>query len=890
MLPAIFALSLNAQPKALSLYTAPAASEYARVVPGGVTVLPNGRYLTPLGKRVYSNSDLWNVLVSPDGTYAVGFDDAGLTIHNLKTGERKAVLKKNLAPAGSFLPNGDLLISLGDSYQIEVLASGTWVSKGYINLKTDDHPYPYINDLVIDAQKGLAYGVDIAYQDVVTIDYKSMKEIARTPAGREPYAIAMDQATKQLFVANIGIFNYSSIPAPRPGEGRPGGLDEPAFAFPSKESEMGVDKEGRQIPGLGSPYVADAHSLFAYTLANSRAPKLKASAKTGLLIHAPTSAGKAVGGSSPNAVIVTALGIVVSNANNDTVQLFDPKSLKSLAQIRLAPVAELAGLRGAIPSGMAFDAKSGMLYVCCSGLNAVAAVDLKARRVKGYLPTGWFPMQVRLTPDAKSLVIATQKGLGRGPRGPLNPRQPGDERHGLPDMPGMINIVPIPGDYSGPTKAVLQNNGLIKRPRPVNPVIPNQPGKPSEQIKYVVFITKENHTFDGIFGNLAGAKGEPSYAEFGQTGWVRERGKEERIPIMPNHIVLAEQFAISDNFYMEPQASGDGHRWLVGVYPSLWTSRVFYAGWNFRNDNKTPGRMVSFGSDGSQIPEDYLENGSMFEHLDRNGITFRNYGEGYELPQTDEAHDVSKTGTIYPMNMPMPKVLFDHTCFEFPAYNNNIPDIARAQWFQEDLQKMYFSKGQGLPQFMNIAICNDHGSGARPNEGYPYVASFMADNDLALGRIVEFLSHRPEWKNMAIFVTQDDSGGDNDHVDRHRSFVQVISPWAKHNYVSHDHTSIMSIIRTIYSIFGLGPNNMFDAVATPLDDMFTDKPDFTPYKAVPTDPRVFVPEKTADPDDPRFLKRYNRPVQAMDDPEFIKWLRSRPTKGTSGPDDDGDDD
>jgi len=884
MLSGLLAISLGIAPKTQMVYSAPAAHQYARVVPGGTTILPNGRFLTPVGARLYTGEDLWNVVVSASGSHAVGFDDSGVSVYDLKTKARTWLPRKEIAPAGAFLPNGNLLMSLGDGGQLEILDGKTWKSSAIISVKSGERPYPYINDLAVDPVGAKAYGVDISYQEVVTIDLKTNQVVSRIPAGRQPYAISYDTKTNQLFVANIGIFNYSTIPRPKEGEGNRRGLSEPAFAFPTKESEFGVFKEGRQVPGLGSPYTADAHSLFAYTVQKSGIPKLKGSAKTGLLIHAPTSAGKAVGGSSPNAVLVTNSGVIVSNANNDTVQIFDAKTLKSKRIIRIAPVADLAHLRGVIPSGMAHDAAKNLLYVCCSGINAIAVIDLKTNRVNGFIPTGWFPMQVRLVAGGKSLAVATQKGIGRGPRGHLDVRPQSDERRGLPEMPGMINIIPLPtaSMLKTQTQQVIVNNGLVRKARPVSSVIPLVPGKASEQIKYVVFITKENHTFDGIFGNLRGAKGRPEYAEFGQTGWIRENGRETRVPIMPNHIQLAEQFAISDNFYMEPQASGDGHRWLVGVYPSLWTSRVFYAGWNFRADNSTPGRMVSFGSDGSQIPEDYLENGSMFEHLDRNKITFRNYGEGYELPRTDEGVDTTKSGTFYPMNMPMPKVLYDNTCFEFPAYNTNIPDIARAQWFEEDLEKMYFSKGKGLPQFLNIAICNDHGDGARPNEGYPYVASYMADNDLALGRIVEFLSHRPEWKNMAIFVTQDDSGGDNDHVDRHRSFVKVISPYAKHGYVSNDHTSIMSIIRTIYAIFGLGPNNMFDAVATPLDDMFTDKPDFRPYNHLPSDPRVFIAAKTVDPDDPKFLKRYSRPVGKMDDPALVDKLRNQPTKKTGG--------
>jgi hypothetical protein len=256
-------------------------------------------------------------------------------------------------------------------------------------------------------------------------------------------------------------------------------------------------------------------------------------------------------------------------------------------------------------------------------------------------------------------------------------------------------------------------------------------------------------------------------------------------------------------------------------------------------------------------------------------VSFRNYGEGFEFPGVDEDGPFTRTGAVEPINFPVPKVLFDNTCWEFPIFNTNIPDIARVDWFKEDLEKQFRSKGKSIPSFLNIAYCNDHGTGPRPKEGYPYVASYMADNDLALGQTIEYLSHTPEWKSMAIFVTEDDPGGDSDHVDRCRSFVLAIGPYCKHHYVSHDHTSIMSVIRSIYDIFGLGPNNLFDALATPLDDMFTDKPDFTPYKAISSDPRVFKPEATFDPSDPKFKKRRGKPGMVMDDPAFIRFMEKR---------------
>jgi hypothetical protein len=198
----------------------------------------------------------------------------------------------------------------------------------------------------------------------------------------------------------------------------------------------------------------------------------------------------------------------------------------------------------------------------------------------------------------------------------------------------------------------------------------------------------------------------------------------------------------------------------------------------------------------------------------------------------------------------------------------------------QDVEKNFSSGKQPLPSFLNIAICSDHGAALRPDQGYPYLASFMADDDLALGRIVEFLSHTPHWKNMAIFVTEDDAGGEPDHVDAQRSVLLVISPWAKRGYVSHRHTTIVSMHRTLYEIFGLPPLNMFDALANDFADCFTPKPDFRPYRCLPVDPRVFDPEKAVDPKDPDYGKARKLPSVSMDDPDDMEETLRRGEKET----------
>jgi DNA-binding beta-propeller fold protein YncE len=725
------------------------------------------------------------------------------------------------------------------------------------------HDDAYINDVVLTPDERFAFGADVARQRIVTFDLAAKAVAAEIPAGREPFSLALSADGARLFVANIGLFDYSLIPT---GDGNPRGISVPAFGFPSREAEDGVEFQGRKVPALGDASVADAHSVWMIDVVDPARPRVAAKVKTGILLHAPADGGKAVGGSSPNSLCLSGETLFVSNGNNDTVQFYSARTMELLRTVKLAPQPALSTFRGVIPSGMAASRDGKTLYVCASGLNAIAVIDIDTGAVRNWIPTGWFPTACRLSPDQKRLYIATQKGLGYGPRGPKDARDEPDERTGLRDMPGMVFVVDLEGVPSG-LDTILHNNGMTPSKNPARAF-------PSE-VEYVVFITKENHTFDGIFGGLPGSTSESEYAEFGRNGWLQEKGKSARLPIMANHIRLAEQFAISDNFYMEPQASGDGHRWLVGVYPSFWTTRVFYSGWGFKLSESARGRLVSFGSNGSQIPEDYLENGSLWEHLSRGGITFRNYGEGYELPDNDEDEPETRSGAFTRVNYPMPKVLYDNTCFEFPAYNTNIPDIARVDWFVEDLEKYRSAHKGKLPRFLNIAICNDHGATPSPRTGYPYVASYMADNDLALGRIVAYLSAQPEWKKMAIFVTQDDSGADNDSIDRHRSFVLCISPWARRGYVSHEHTSIMSIIKSIYRLFKLGPNNLFDATATDLADLFDSRPDFTPYKYVFVDPRVFKPEETVDPTDPKFeRRRKSGPAMRLDDPDFVQSLRA----------------
>lgn len=181
-----------------------------------------------------------------------------------------------------------------------------------------------------------------------------------------------------------------------------------------------------------------------------------------------------------------------------------------------------------------------------------------------------------------------------------------------------------------------------------------------------------------------------------------------------------------------------------------------------------------------------------------------------------------------------------------------IPDQFRVDQFKKEFQERWMNGGDTLPSLLTVILPNDHGANDRPEAGYPFRQSYMADNDLAVGRIVEFLSHTPYWKNMLIVITEDDAQDGVDHVDAHRSLLMLLSPWVKRDHVSHVHYSFGSIFKTYWNILGIPYLNQYDAGASDLAEFFTDKPDFTPYNAIPVDPGIFEPQKALDPFDENF--------------------------------------
>ncbi len=863
---------------------APSIDTYAKHDPNGITILSNGRYLKPVGRHFPLASWPHGLAMSRDGEtlfiasakvgqIVTGWRGAKPQIARISPGAEDGRKRRLSAGGADFSPDGRTLYWSGaEAGSVYLFAVASHRKLGEISLNTEISGRTFKDSYAVDLKAGqegkYLYCADVTNFRLVVIDVERQKVVGSVLVGRYPYALAL--AGKRVYVANIGLFEYSPVPEPEKAGFDPRGLTRPPFGYPSAEARDGVEFEGRKIPGLGEPNVPESFSVWGVDVSTPESPKVVSRLKTGLLVGAPSDNGKTVGGSAPNFLAVNGHTLFVSNGNNDIIERIDLDRNEIVASQRLTTSPLMARLRGVGPAGMAVSPDGKRLYVAELGLNAIAVLEARTLAVLGHVPTAWYPYRVFTSPDGQQLACICFRGFGHGPN--AGQERPNSEFLG---MTGVLSVLGAPADAELPqmTANVLAYNGIEDhagdRAAMSSPVIPTAVGTNSQQIKHVVFIAKENHTFDTIFDRVPGAKHDPSLLRWGLHQTIHEEDQPtlQDVAVMVNHNALARQFTVSDNFYMEPEASGVGHRWLVGVQPNNLMQMTYTVGWSFKKDSSAPGRRYAMGSNGSMVPEDYPEAGSMWEHLARQGIGFRNYGEGFELPGVGEGENMKPTGAREVVNIPMPKVLYDNTCFEFPIFNMNIPDQYRAQAFMKDVEKHFIKGRQPFPPFVNIALCSDHGTKPKPDKGYPYLASWMADNDLALGRIVEFLTHTPWWKNMAIFVTQDDSGGEPDHVDAQRSVLLVISPWAKRAYVSHRHTTIVSMHRTLYEVFGLPPLNMFDALANDFSDCFTTEPDFRPYQCLPVDARIFDPEKVKDPQDPDYLKARRQASIPMDDPD-----------------------
>jgi YVTN family beta-propeller protein len=865
----------------------PAYDRYLEFDPPSSAILPNGRIVEPAGNTFLTAPHPYGLTLSPDGNIAVtansGTTPLSITIiRDVLSGNpdirqvppgpatEKGILASVFMGLAICPDNEKVYVSGGQENKIYIFSISTGEKLDSIDCALQnenvDYSHGYIGDMVLTKDGTTIYAVDQINFRVVVLDTKQKKLLHSVPVGRYPFGIVLSPDEKKVYVANVGMFEYKPIPGLTEDNVGEKGLKFPAFGYGTKEAEVGIKNDTMEVPGLGPVNAIESFSVFTIDVSDKNQPHVIAKNKTGHLVGALVDGIPAVGGSSPNSLAATDDYVFVSNGNNDNISVIDINSDSIVHHIYLKPEDRLKSFRGVIPFGLDISPDKKRLYVCEAGINAVGVVDIPTMTVIGHIPTGWFPAKLKVSKDGKKLIVTSAKGFGSGPNGgpDFNKIPRGSYIGNL--MLGSVSVIDVPSDdeLKAFTEKVIDNNYKFIRAddeffkyRQNNP-IPLYPGEKASPIKHIVFISKENRTYDEVFGQMENAKGEQSLARYGHSATFTNRDKTSTVTdatVMPNHLKLAGEFAFSDNFYVDADHSADGHRWLVNTYPNEWvettTSASYGGNRKFREDSNAPGVYAMNGSAGAIYPEDYNEAGSMWDHFERHGVDFYNFGFSvmFEPASYDQAYKYEGIRLI--ANYPVPQPLMHRSSRTYPTYNMAIPDQFRIDQFIKEFNDKWIDN-EIMPSIITVIIPNDHGAGERPEAGFPFRESYMADNDLALGRIVEFLSHTPYWKNMMIVVTEDDSQNGVDHIDAHRSILMVISPWVKRNYVSHLHYSFGSIFKTFWNVLGAPYLNQYDATALDFGDFFTDQPDYRPYNAVAVDERMFVPQDALTPFDEHF--------------------------------------
>lgn len=873
--------------KSLKVVSSPAIDRYTRIDKNGITVIPNGRFITPYGKTIDVAPHPYGLTLSADGSVAVtansGISPISITIIKDIKSDHPTVIQVPPEPSTDKGVLASVFMGLAISPDNKVVyVSGGQLNKIYLfsvetGAKLDSvdcsvtaggelTPDGYIGDMKLSRDGRYLYAVDQMLFRMIVVDTKLKQVVASAKTGRYPFGIILSPDQQKVYVANVGMFEYSKISNIEETKDYKKALDFPAFGFNSDEMKKGTRIDSLDVPGLGDPNVPESFSVWSFSIKNPLNPEIRAKIKTGVLVGEMVEDIPAVGGSSPNSLAVTDRYVFVSNGTNDNISVIDLEHDTIRTQIPLKLHDAVKQFRGVIPFGLAVSPDQKRLYVAESGVNAIGVIDIPSLKVVGHIPSGWFPAKIEITPDGKTLVASNAKGFGSGPNGGKKFREGKEGSYIGNLMKGSVSVMEIPqdGQLDGLTQQVISNNYRIEdyenvRNSRLNNPVPVFGGEKESPIKYLVFISKENRTYDEVFGQVKKAKGDASIARYGYKATFYNRNRSTKVTrstVMPNHLKLAGEFSISDNFYVDSDVSADGHRWLVNTYPNEWVESTVPASYggnrSYNEKSKAPGSLGMNGSAGAIYPEDYNEAGSMWDHLERNNVDFYNFGFGTMFEPAFYDESFKYTGIKHYVNFPVPRPMYSRTSRTYPTYNTAIPDQFRVQQFISEFDEKWVKPGVEMPSIITVIIPNDHGAGERPEAGYPFRESYMADNDLAVGRIVEYLSHTPYWKNMAIVITEDDAQNGVDHIDAHRSILMVISPWAKRNFVSHRHHSFGSIFKTFWNILGLPYLNQYDAAANDFADMFTDVPDFTPYRAERVDPRIFDPQKALTPLDEKF--------------------------------------
>lgn len=514
-------------------------------------------------------------------------------------------------------------------------------------------------------------------------------------------------------------------------------------------------------------------------------------------------------GDHPNELLINKKGnyLFVANANDNTVSVINTTTNKVIETI--ATTLYATQLTGSTTNGLALSTNEKTLYIANADNNCLAVFDVSqpgTSQSQGFIPVGWYPTSVKV--NGSKILVANGKGNTSmaNPQGP-QPISKADNsgyqmgstaNNKLQYIAGLFKgslsfiDVPKPEQLKTYTQQVYANTPfndkktILADGEAGNP-IPRKQGEKSP-IKHVFYIIKENRTYDQVLGDMPKGNGDSTLTLFGKR-------------ITPNQHAFAENYVLLDNFYVDAEVSADGHNWSMAAYATDVVEKTWPTSYGARGGSTTfeGGRPVT-----------YPKGGFIWDYCQRAGVSYRSYGE---------FGDYAKANI---------KSLQGNMCPNSPGFDMDISDQVRADAWIHDFDSLLVAGA--VPQFSTLRVSNDHTSGQKKGKISPQSA--VADNDLAVGRILEKLSHSSVWKESVVFILEDDAQNGPDHVDAHRSPAFVIGPYVKRNTAIHTMYSTSGFLRTMELILGLPPMSQYDAAAVPLFECFTSKPDFTPYNAI----------------------------------------------------------
>jgi YVTN family beta-propeller protein len=716
------------------------------VVPGQNgpnALLVSGWKTTPAGRQLPSGDMILSGQVSPDGEL-FAFTNTGYTGHalhivDLATEKEIATFPMEQSWSGLvFAPDGKrIFVSSGAGYSVsDIRYFDLWDKEGWKDARTGYTLFGAAKDktavssLNVSPDGKVLYALNNSDDNLYILETHGGRAVARLKVGDHPLSAELSRDGKTLFVANLGGAEVAI-----------------------------VDVSDPTHPSVSRTLATDPH---------------------------------------PNDIVLTADDrLFVSCGNTNNVISFDLKTGQRLEVIStaLGPKAPA----GTTPNALALAPDEKTLYVANADNNSIAVIDVEERgksKPLGFVPTGWYPTFVTTSADGKRVIVASSKGNGTGPnrvKRPIDPIAPaaGSFQHHGNQLNGLVSFIDTPGakKLAELTKQVYDNalyrDTLLETSgASAESVIPTKVGEPSP-IKHVLFIMKENRTYDQVLGDLKQGNGDPSLTLFGRD-------------VTPNQHALAEQFVLLDNLYCSGEVSQDGQPWTTSAYVNEFTQRAWTLSYSRHGNLNTGGGIA-------EQTTPYI-----WELARQKGLKVKTFGMG------------NRRGVAE-----VRSVRFDRPPAE--PQLERARDYERADRFVEEFQEM--DREGTVPNFMFMSLGENHTSGTTPGAYTPKAQ--VASNDVAVGKIVEAITKSKVWSAFAIFIIEDDAQNGPDHVDSHRTAGLVISPYVKRKVVDSSMYSTLSMLRTVELLLGLPPMTQHDAAAPPMVNSFMAKPDMSGFTALP---------------------------------------------------------